>query len=135
MNTPNRPKARPAIELFLFWCALFLIVGTIACPRAHAQLTIANYVRSSTVAVTNGSPTAITCPLANAAVVQVYIKPSSTAQIYTITFPNGDAVEVPSGQIFTLRIVDRLSAGQTVFSVQTATGAANLQVIAFRETK
>lgn len=131
MTTKHTRRA----EWPLFAIALAFIFFTFACPPAHAQLTIANYVRSATVAVNNSSPTNVTCPLANAAVIQVYIKPSSTAQVYTITFPNAETIEVPSGQIFTMRIVDRLAASQVVFAVQTATSSANLQVIAFRETK
>lgn len=126
---------RSALTGYAFAVALVVLFIDLGCPRAHAQLTIANYVRSSTVAVTNGSATNITCPLANAAVVQVYIKPSSSAQVYTIILPNAETIEVPSGQIFTMRIVDKLSSGQVIFAVQTATSSANLQVIAFRESK
>ncbi len=93
------------------------------------------YASAATVAVTNSAYTNVTCPLSRAHIIQVYIKPSSTAQAFTVRLVDTTTVEVPSGGYFTMRIVDQLDLAQVVFAVQTASSSANLQVVAFRESK
>lgn len=97
-----------------------------------------NLMASVTVSVTNSSYTAIPCPLARANVIQVYIQPSSTAQVFSIRQAGCAAasctIEVPSGNAFQLRSTSaRFATTDTVFTVQTATGAATLQVVAFSD--
>lgn len=92
-------------------------------------------VSARAVSVNNTTQTPIFSPLEGATTVQVYIRPSSTAQVFTITFPNGTAAEVPSGNSFTFRFGTTLRAIDQLGTVQTATGAAVLQVVGFRETR
>lgn len=112
-----------------------LITSFVLLVTSAAALDTTKYASAATVAVTNSSFTNVTCPLAKAHIIQVYIKPSSTAQAFTVRLVDTTTIEVPSGGYFTLRIVDQLDLAQVVFAVQTSTGAANLQVVAFRESK
>jgi len=92
-------------------------------------------VSARAVAVSNSTNTPIYSPLEGATTVQVYIRPSSTAQIFTVTLPDGTTAEVPSGNSFTFRFGTTLKATDQLGTVQTATGAAVLQVIGFKETR
>lgn len=92
-------------------------------------------ISARTVAVINTSTTNIQCPLEGATVIQVYIRPSSTAQVFTVTLTDTSTIEVPSGATFTLRSATSLKVNEVCFSVQTATGSANLQVVGIKESK
>lgn len=89
------------------------------------------------------SDTAITCPSVNKATfVQIYIRPTSTAQVYTVTLLNAagtadsaKTIEIPSGGYFNFRVADSVTTTQTLFFVKTASSGAVLQVIAFKESK
>lgn len=87
------------------------------------------------ITVTNTGLTSVYCPLHGATVVQVYIRPSSSAQIFTLTLPDGTSVEVPSGNTFTVRVAAGLLITDKLFDVQTATGTAVLQVVGFKELR
>ena len=92
-------------------------------------------MNASTVNVTNGSYTAVTTPLDGATTIQVYIRPSSTAQAFTVKLPNDTTIEVPSGNSFTVsfKAPTGIGTSDTLFSVQTGTGSAVLQVVAWRD--
>jgi hypothetical protein len=98
-------------------------------------LDLTQYVSARAIAITNTITTPIYCPLKDATTVQVYIRPSSTAQIFTLTFPDNTTVEVPSGNNFTLRISAGMKVTDVIFSAQTATSGAVLQVVGFKEQK
>lgn len=102
---------------------------------AQGALDLTRYVSARSVSITNTVATPIYCPLEGATVVQVYIKGSSTAQIYTLTLADTTTVEVPSGNTFTLRVSQGMNATNVIFSAQTATSAAVLQVVGFKEMK
>ena len=96
---------------------------------------VAKLVSARSVSISVSGVTPIYCPLEGATAVQVYIKPSSTAQIFTLTFPNGTTAEIPSGNSFTLRVGVPMSTRDILFSAQTASSSAVLQVVGFKETK
>lgn len=112
---------------------LFLISALVWSQLLFGQLDLNQNHSAQTFNVTNSAATTITCPLDRANFVQIYIRESSTEQIFTLTLPNGTTVEIPSGatyEIGPLRL--ELAAGQTVGTVTTATGAAVLQLVAQR---
>jgi len=97
------------------------------------QLNPSQYSTAANVPVTNSVATPITCPLDRANFIQVYIDPSTTEQIFTVTNTNGTTFKVHSGGTYDFGpIPDEFSLGQTVLSVTTATGSATLVVIGMR---
>lgn len=96
---------------------------------------VLNQISAAAIEVNSSTATTISCNLGNTTTVQMYIRPSSSAQVFTLALPNGTTVEVPSGGTLTLRSAQNLQAGDTIGTVITGTGAATLQVIFFRETK
>lgn len=111
--------------------AIFTFLLLLTAPLTPADLT--KVVSARTISVTNGSQTDILCPLPGARMVQVFIPPSGTDQVYTITLEDTTTVEIPSGGIFTLRSKQKMKASDRVFQIQTATGTTDLQVIGMSE--
>ena len=112
---------------------LVSLLGASLVRLAAQGLDLTRETGASTVSVINSSFTTIGCPLGRANFVQVFIKTSSTAQIFTVRNTNGSTVEVPSGSTYELGpLRGELAAGQALFDVETADGAATLQVIAQR---
>jgi hypothetical protein len=98
-------------------------------------LDMTRYTSASSVAVNNSTMTQVRCPLEGATMIQVMIKPSSTAQILTIQNADTSTFEVASGASFNLRVSQGMAYNQVIFSAQTATSSAVLQVVAFKEAK
>lgn len=92
-------------------------------------------VSARAISITNTGATPIFSPLEGATAVQVYIRPSSSAQVFTLTLVDGTTVEVPSGNTFTLRVGASLRLSDRLFNAQTATSTAVLQVVGFREVR
>lgn len=109
-------------------CLLLLAVSCLA-------TNINQFASSISLSVNNSTATSINAAIANTTTIQMYIKASSTAQIFTFSFPSGQTIEVPSGATLTLRTAANFAAGDAIGSVITATGAAVLQVIFIREVK
>ena len=109
----------------------FTLLLLLVLPLAAADLT--KVVSARTISVTNGSQTGILCPLDGARMVQVFIPPSGTEQVYTVTLEDTTTVEIPSGGIFTLRSKQKIKASDRVFQIQTATGTTDIQVIGMSE--
>ena len=112
-----------------------LVAALLLLSLSCLAVNINQFASAQAITVNNSTATAIAAGIANTTTVQMYIRPSSTAQIFTLTFPNGTAVEVPSGATLTLRLGTNLVAGDAIGTVLTATGSAVLQVIYFREVK
>lgn len=96
----------------------------------QSGLIIAEYSRTETFSVNEATALPITCPLARANFVQLSIQPA-TAQDFTYCKPGGDCVVIPAGLTFELGPYQgggEFAAGQALGTVQTATGAATLQV-------
>lgn len=94
------------------------------------------WMSAQAVTVNNSTATTITTGgLANTTTVQMFIRGSSTAQIFTLTLPDATTIEVPSGGTLTLRVGTNLAGGSTIGTVLTGTGSAVLQVISLREFK
>ncbi len=98
-------------------------------------LDVTKYMSATIVTVNNSTTTQIRCPLEGAQMIQVYIRPTSTAQAYTITLNDGSTVEVASGGYFTMQVPDKLTVNQSLFLVKTASGSAALQVLAIRNVR
>lgn len=100
---------------------------------AQTNMTQENDFRS--IAVNNSTWSAIPCPLHRAKFVQVMIKPSGTAQIFTLRDPTTlRSVEIPSGGSYEAYLSNPgCQGGQTLWELQTATGATTAQVIGQKE--
>lgn len=98
-------------------------------------MTIDTHIAATTFNVNQSSDTAITCPLGGARMVQVYIRPTSTQQAFTITLPSGGTIEIASGQAFCYRFAEPVDTSEPLGTVRTATGSAVLQVVAMREDR
>ncbi len=106
------------------------------CLLASSWATNINEFASATaITVNNSTATNITTGLKNTTTIQMFIRSTSTAQAFTFSFPNGNAVEVPSGATLTLRIGGNLAAGDAIGSVITASSSAVMQLMFFREVK
>lgn len=96
----------------------------------------ATYLNFSTVSVTNSSYTAVTSPLHKANYIQVFIQAGSTAQNFSVRLPGcaaaGCTLIVPNGSAFTFQAKGLFATTDTLFSVQTASSSATLQVVAMR---
>lgn len=96
---------------------------------------VGQYVSGQFVSVNNSTATTLRNNLASATTVQLYLDPAGTAQIFTLTLPNGTTIKVPSGAVLTLRFATNLNSNDTLGTVITATGTISMQIVCLRETK
>lgn len=85
------------------------------------------------ITVTNTVTTPVENLLPGANFCQVFIPDDGTAQAITISNNGSGSVRIPSGGSFELPIRHHFNAGETIFSVQTATGSTALQVLLMRK--
>lgn len=103
---------------------------------AHAAaVDVRTLISATALTVNNSTATTIRAGLQNTTTIQMYVKGSGTAQIYTLTLPDSTTIEVPSSGILTLRFATPLANGDIVGTILTATGSTAFQVISMREYK
>lgn len=111
------------------------IVVLLTCALASWAVDLRNIINAQALTVSNTTNTPVRAQLQGATSVQMYIRPSSTAQIFTVTLADTTTIEVPSGASYTLRSATPFSSSDQICTIQTATSSAVLQVISTREIK
>lgn len=110
-----------------------LILLSLLCLPVSWAGALKGLVVPTTYSINNTSQVDINNPLPGARTVQVYIRPSSTEQVYTLTLPDGGTIEIGAGGSFTIKSEKPINTQEPMFSVQTGTGAAVLQVVALKD--
>jgi hypothetical protein len=101
--------------------------------QAQSSIDLSRQSAISNVAVQNSTATAFFNPLDDANFIQITLN-AGDAQVFTYCPPQGGAcAEIPSGQGFQIGTLRReMPYGQALGTVETATDAATLQVVAQR---
>jgi len=101
--------------------------------EAQSSIDLGRESAIANVAVQNSTAVAFSNPLHGANFIQITLN-AGDAQVFTYCPPQGGAcAEVPSGQGFQIGTLRReMPYGQALGTVQTATDAATLQVVAQR---
>jgi hypothetical protein len=93
------------------------------------------FVSAQALAINTTPAVPVNAGLNNTTTVQMYVRTSGTAQIFTLTLVDGTTIEVPSGAVLTLKFASNLLAADRIGTVVSATGACTLQVVSMREVK
>jgi hypothetical protein len=138
MNIPRGCNAVAQIGVHagaqIGYTAILLLLLFVAAAAAKATDTRL-FVSAQALAINTAPAVPIIAQLNNTTTVQMYIRGSSTAQIFTVTLVDGTTIEVPSGATLTLKFASNLLAADRIGTVVSATGACVLQVISIREVK